>query len=332
MRKEHSEIQYARFAVNETPHCLWDLDIHASNLDFINNIDPRYFEHIANLHSQFLEGEEKQYAAVALRIAYSHGLESLFALLCAAAQAPDCIVGWLLRYKNTELNEVIKKISERKPIYTRLRANPVTWAVMADLIFTYVKTDDDEKDSHIRNSFARLWARFATDYLNLEHGFEYNSIKHGLRVKMGGSYFALGVEDTPGVPAPPERIRIVGQSDFGSSFFIPDKLHDGRNFSIRHHSLNWNPQNFVYALHLISFSITNVLGFLRIFYGVPANEVQFSWPSEDSMYQEPWKRNTGMTFNWNSPTTESDITPLSKEDILSVYKENTEEDNNEDGS
>jgi hypothetical protein len=112
------EIQYARFAVDETPYCLWDLDIHARNLEFINRIDPRYFEHVANLHGQFLEGEENQYAAVALRIAYSHGLESLFALLCATVQAPDCIVGWLLKYKNVELNEVIRKISERRLIFT----------------------------------------------------------------------------------------------------------------------------------------------------------------------------------------------------------------------
>jgi hypothetical protein len=222
------------------------------------------------------------------------------------------------------LYEVIKKISERSPLYSRLPAKPVTWRVVADRILSFLKTGDDEKDSRIRNSFARLWARFATDYLNVDHGFEYNSIKHGLRVKMGGSYFALGVEDTPGVPAPPEKMRIVGQSGFGSSFFIPDKLHDGRNFSIRHHSLNWNPQNFIYGLQLISFSITNVLGFLKIFYGVPAKEVQFSWPSEDSIYQEPWNRNTGMTINWDSQIMESDITPLSKEDILVVYREDTE--------
>jgi hypothetical protein len=327
-----SEIQHARFAVNETPYCLWDSDFQKSNLDFINSIDPRYFEHIANLHRQFLEGKEKQYAAVALRIAYSHGLESLFALLCATAQAPDCIVGWVLKYKNVELYEVIRKISERRPIYSKLHAKSVTWDVIADLIFTYLRTGDDEKDLQIRNSFARLWVRFASDYLNVNYGCEYNSIKHGLRVKMGGSYFSLGVEDTPGVPAPPERMRIVGQSDFGSSFFIPDKLHDSRNFSIRHHRLNWNPQCFFYALHLISFSITNVLGFLKISYGVPANEVQFSWPTEDSMYQEPWNRSTGMTLNWNSPITESDITPLSKEDIVSVYAERSEEEDNEDSS
>lgn len=312
------EIQYARFAVNETPYCLWDLDLDARNLDFINSIDPRYFEHIANLQAQFLESDEKQYAATALRIAYSHGLETLFALLCATVQAPDCIVGWLVKYKNSDLYEVVKKISGRRPIYLRVNVTP-TWDAIAEMIFSYVQTGDVKKDSRIRNSFARLWARFANDYVNVNHRFEYNSLKHGLRVRMGGSYFALGVEDTPGVPAPPERMRTVGQSDFGSSFYIADKLLDGRNFSIRRHSVNWNPQNLISGLRLISFSIANVLSFLKIYYGVPADEGQFSWPSEDAAFQEPWRRSTGMTFNWNSPITETDIDPLSKEEILSVY-------------
>jgi hypothetical protein len=73
-------IQYNKFAINETPYCIWDWDIRKLNLDFLETIDPHYFEHIANIHGQFLEDGEKQYAATALRVAYSHGLESLFAL------------------------------------------------------------------------------------------------------------------------------------------------------------------------------------------------------------------------------------------------------------
>ncbi|HEV7746101.1 MAG TPA: hypothetical protein VGO56_13965 [Pyrinomonadaceae bacterium] len=92
-----------RFAVNETPYCFWDLDVHGKNLEFVNKIDPKYFEHIADLHGELLEADQKQYAAAALRLAYSHGLETLFALLCPAVQAPDCVIGWFLKYRNSEL-------------------------------------------------------------------------------------------------------------------------------------------------------------------------------------------------------------------------------------
>ena len=322
-----TEIQNVRFVVNETPYCLWDLDIYQRNLDFINSIDPKYFEHIANLHSDSLEGDEKQYAAAALRIAYSHGLESLFALLCASVQAPDCIVGWLLKYQNQELYEVVRKISGWETVYSKLRVKPVTWDVVADAVFINFKTGDDEKDSSIRKNFARLWRRFASDYLNENHVYEYNSIKHGLRARMGGFYVAMGAEDVPGVPAPPEKMRMMANSEFGSSFYVPERLHDRRNFTIRHQALNWDPVNFIYALQFISMSINNVLGSLKILYGVSIKEVPFMFSNNDESYEEPWKRQQGISsLGMNSQIPEEAITPLSKEEILAVYSENREED------
>jgi hypothetical protein len=298
-------------------------------VEFINSIDARYFEHIAALHSQALEGDEKQYAATALRIAYSQGLETLFALLCAIVQAPDCIVGWLLKYQNRDLVAVVRKICERESFYTKWQVSRVTWEVLADIVFSNVNTGDDEKHARIRKNFARLWGRFASYFLDKKHEFEYNSIKHGLRAKMGGFYFAMGEEDVPGEPAPPERMRLIANSEFGSSFFIPQRLHDGRNFSISHQALNWHPQSIIYALLLISMSINNVIGFLKILYGAAPNEIQFSWPDNESTYQEPWSRETSISsLEWHSQVAEETITPLTKEEILAVYSEG-EKDNSD---
>jgi hypothetical protein len=316
------QIHRIRFAVNETPYCFWSLDPIGQDLEFINNIDPRYFEHIAELHGDSLEDDQKQYAAAAIRIAHSQGLETLFALLCAVAQAPDCVIGWFLKYQNRDLYDVVKKINEGETIYKKLRSDIVTWNDIAEVVFSSLKTGDDEKDKAIRTNFARLWRRFASDFLDKQHELEYNSIKHGLRAKLGGFYLAIGAEDTPGVPAPAERMRLFGSSEFGSSFFVPERLHNARNFSIRHQALNWSPENFLYALRLISISMDNVLGFLKIFHGVPATNVNFSWPSDNDTYNEPWLRTSGITrMAMNSPISEGAITPLTKDEILSVYKE-----------
>jgi len=142
------------------------LDVHGKNLEFINKIDPKYFEHIADHHGELLEGDRKQYAAAALRIAYSHGLETLFALLCAAVQAPDCVIGWFLKYRNSELFQLVRKINEGRIILSKLRCHRVTWRVIADLVFSEFKTGDDEKDESIRRNFSRLWRHFASDFLN----------------------------------------------------------------------------------------------------------------------------------------------------------------------
>lgn len=320
-QEEGTAIQCALFAIDETPLCLWDLDIGKHNMDFINSIDPGYFEHIANIHSQLLDGEEKQYAANALRLAYSQGLESLFALLCATLQAPNCVVGWLLKYRNNELDSVVKKISERRPIYSKFQVNHMSWDTVATIILSHLSASDSEKDKRIVKSFGRLWTRFASDFLNDNRSNEYNSMKHGTRAKMGGFSLALGLEDTPGVPAPPERMRTVGYSEFGSSFFVAERLHDSRNFRVRQQALNWNPENIIYGLRFVALSISNVVSFLKIANGIKENDVQFTYPSDESTFEEPWKRSTGMNIGFNSPIEEGDIRPVSKEDILSVYSQ-----------
>lgn len=181
------EVQYGRFAINETPYCAWDVKLEKKNMDFLNSIDPLYFQHIANIHGQMLESDERQYAAIALRSAYGHGLESLFALLCATVQAPDCVIGWLLKYRNEDLFGLVRKIHEGRPVLTKLAVRPISWETLAEKINVF-STDDLGKDSRIRTAFADLWERFAIEFLDKKMGFEYNSIKHGLRVSMGGFY------------------------------------------------------------------------------------------------------------------------------------------------
>ena len=92
------QVPHIGFVVNETPHCLWDVETYSERtLEFVRGIDPTYYDHIAYIHGDLLEGDEKQYAATALRIAYTQGLETLFALVGAVVQAPYCIAGWVLK-------------------------------------------------------------------------------------------------------------------------------------------------------------------------------------------------------------------------------------------
>ena len=322
-------IQNARFVIDETPYCLWDDDIRQRNLDFLDSIDPGYFEHVANLHGESLEGDEKQYAATALRVAHFQGLETVFALLCAAIQAPDCVVGWLSMYQNKELYEVVRKINAwgGVGVYTKLRDKDITWDAVAKLVYSGLRTGDDDKDAQIKKDFGRLWSRFSYDLIDSKNRYEYNSIKHGLRARMGGFHLAMGLEDTPGVPAPPEKMRTVASSDFGSSFFVPERLHDRRNFAIKRQSVNWDPQNLIYALGLIGLSIGNVIAFFKSLYGLSPSEVKYSWCTDESTYDEPWTRKHGSAFAiaWNSRVTEAAVTPLTKDEILAVYEEDDDE-------
>jgi hypothetical protein len=82
-------IQNSIFTIDENPYCLWDWNIKSLNLEFLNSVNYQYFDFLAKTLIEYPEEKDKHYAATALRLAYLHGLETLFALLCASLQAPD---------------------------------------------------------------------------------------------------------------------------------------------------------------------------------------------------------------------------------------------------
>jgi len=117
----------SRFAVGETPYCVWEWDLTERNLEFIEGLKPELFAYLAEVHNRELTGEQPQLAALALRALYSQGLETLFALLMATVQAPDCIVGWLPKYTLTQLRDLVRKISTTQSIFSKLPLHALSW-------------------------------------------------------------------------------------------------------------------------------------------------------------------------------------------------------------
>src|SRR5437868_15196605 len=108
--KENSlEIQHYSFMLNEKRLCVWGDDLEDDVDHFLKSIDPKYFEHLAEMHGAQLEGEQRHYAATALRVGYSHGLETLFSLLGATIQAPFHPLAWMVKYTNDDLSDVVRK-------------------------------------------------------------------------------------------------------------------------------------------------------------------------------------------------------------------------------
>jgi len=185
--------------------------------------------------------------------------------------------------------------------------------------------DDKEKESSIKSSFAQLWARLAGQLLDQDFRQEYNSIKHGLRVRPGGFYLAFGAESTPGVPAPREARRLVGHSDYGSSFWTTEKIAEPkRHIQLRRHSRNWSPEDMANGMLLISFSLTNIISCLKILNGVDPQSVQFHWFNDEEVYTLPWEHATAIGvqgLRWpHVPVPTEHIQEFTKEEMLSMYK------------
>lgn len=139
-------MEVIKFVIHETPFACWDWELQKKNLEFLEGIDAKYFRYVAELNAEHIEDDEKHRAALALRLAYSHGLEALFALLCSVVQAPQCAVGWIINYRNVDLINIVKKISRKDFIHSRFKEKPVTWELLAKHVHEYINYEQEKRD------------------------------------------------------------------------------------------------------------------------------------------------------------------------------------------
>ena len=322
----NQEIQHSVFAVSDEPYCVWAWDLAERNMRFLDGIDADYFRYIAETHQGHLETEHAQRAALALRTNYYLSLETLFGLIGATLQAPDCPAGWVLKIRNEQLRAIIRSITTGTTIF------PIQWQLVkppsfdeiARLIFKYT-TWAQQGDGTVER-FAVLWARLAADFLDPPTIAEYNSIKHGFRVRSGGFVQRMGSEHQPGVRPAEEAMGPWTGSHFGTSFYSIEPIgnHPGRDphFTLRRHSLNWLPENVVGRMLLAAMSIKNVRAFLTIENGRKPDETPFAWPENPEDFNLPWERSPGITStNMDFVVEEKDIQRTSKEELRNILKE-----------
>lgn len=314
------------FVINEKEYAFWDADIPELNLRFINQLDPEYFEYVAKLNFDILQSNEndkkvRQHAAIALRLAYSQGLEVLFSLIFATIQAPDCVIGWFLKYSNTSLEDTAKRFRKGIKLPTKFMIQIRGWKDFANVVFLGIEETEKSKYLSKIEQFAHLWGHFAEDFLDEKFKNEYNSIKHGLRVYMGGIHVLMGLQDDYDTPPPPERMETVSYSEFGTTFFTAEKIGETPNFVVDRHSRNWNPENYFHGLMLISISIKNILVLLNTLNGGKEG-LTYYFPDDENFSEKPWQFRGSFSITHYSTINKGEIPLLKKEDIASAYEIN----------
>lgn len=277
--EEGSLVEWRSLMVDEKAHCMWGHDLTAQNEAFLVGLDPTFFNQLVEAQVPLLSGNSKQHAAMAIRTTYAHALETFFALACAAVQAPHCPLGWILQYQPGDVPKVVRKIHEGTPLPARL-VLPDRWRSLSEEIHLFQHADLAEKQ-RIKELFANTWALLAHDYLDQVASEEYNSIKHGLRVKAGGFSFRMGNVESP---------ILESASEFGSRFFHLETLGTGRtNFHAVDAARNWSPTALVVRTELLSLSIANVVSFLRLQNNTEPATVSFQWPEQQDSLSLAWK-------------------------------------------
>jgi hypothetical protein len=279
-----AEIEYYPFLLGDKAFCVWDLDIAASNRMFLSGVDPGYFEYLVTVNEPMLETERRQNAATALRAGYTHGLETLFALLGAMFHAPNAPAAWMLLYKNIELEKLTKEAHEEGKMKELVTKRHPHWHSLAEEVFANQWDDAGETTQR----YGTLWSRMASEFIEPSHQQEYNSIKHGIRATMGGFSLSMGAEDIPGVPAPQAKMRLLGRSEFGSTFHGIEKF-DKRNVQVTSRSINWSPIKYVIGLQLISMSIQSVISRLMLLNGADSSTATFYRPTDNEMWGAMWE-------------------------------------------
>ena len=314
-------MQSSIFVVNEEPYCIWEVDLPGRNIEFLDGIDPEYFNYVLKVHT---EAEDRKCASIALRTALHHAMETMFSLLGAYIQAPDCVHAWIAKCSNKDLRELVEKVgSLRNDLFTKLNIDKVSWGNVADSVFRCY-LPETEKNKKTAQLFASLWNRLAHEYTDNSHVDEYNSIKHGFRIRSGGFALAVGLEHEYSISPPPEEMKLVGKSEFGTTFFKIESIGEGksnRSLRSRRISLNWNIEKTILLLQLVSMSVINILSALKIANGVQPGTCKFLRPQEDSDFEKPWSYSPRVTnCNMDFVISEDKVNSVTKSELLKILQ------------
>lgn len=160
----------------------------------------------------------------------------------------------------------------------------------------------------------------AHEFLSAEHIDEYNSLKHGFRIRSGGFGIAFAPESSPGVAPPPEAFTQLGKSEFGSSFFKVEPLTSARSersLVVSHQSFNWPIEKVILLNRAVYISINNVVAALRIVNDIPPSECRFLRPEDQADFLSPWNYSSGVgSMNWKHVVNPSIARSLTRQELL----------------
>jgi hypothetical protein len=310
-------------AVGTKFHMIWDVDHADTQRSFLGKIDPAYFQYCSDTHAAQLETGNREQAEIALRSNYSHAIECLFSLIGAAIQAPHCPAGWVLLVSNPVLHSLVYTVSKRDVVSNSLGLENLNWPAVVKALHP-IAMGDELLEEHI-NAVERLWRYLASQFCDEDFREEYNSIKHGLRVRSTPWFLNMGTEPSPGQR--PATMMRMGGSSAGTDFFRKVKLKENnQQWQLRDGRSNWDAKNFVGLMPLIVRSIANVRALLLLKNGADpstctpkqfrANEVG------DALAFRALERNTKVSFWFNidgnslDDLTQSDI----REDYESFFR------------
>ncbi|HZW40581.1 MAG TPA: hypothetical protein VFF33_14885 [Ignavibacteriaceae bacterium] len=305
---------YCLYKIDDRPYCCWEYNVIKKNLEFINSIDSEYFLFQTDLLEKELEGDNKKRAAISIRNIYHHALETFMILTCSLLQAPYCLYAWMFQAKTNDIRKVIRKINDKDSnLFNMINLNSISWEEISYKI--HFVSDSNKEYEKLAIKFAKVWNGLAQSFLDDYAIKEYNAIKHGLRTSSGGFKLKLGPANSLSEPSGSKDWVTIGNSKFGSSFIVMNKLKEN-NFQSKKFYVNWDPKQLIKVILLISISIKNISQYLKIINGEEGVNYPYLVPDNDDYFNIFWDyfyNCTEMQLNIN--IRKEDIEPFTYNEI-----------------
>lgn len=276
----------ARFLVGTRPIAVYGVGLEQSSRYFVSRLDAKYWEFQMELAAP-KEGEDICYSRVLfVRQALSQAEEHLFALIFAFLQAPHCPDLWLYQYKTEDLVELINKVERSEDFLSRVKLTENSWPAICKILWPGLPEDRYRLTALILSRMARHFVSpFGRD--------EYNSIKHGMRLDLGGQKisFAHGTPDK--LPDQKEYITLA-DSMHGCRFWKFEKLHGKRQhlMAVRCFA-NWDFHYLGLLLAHATLLIGNMGLAFRKRFGIDCND-EFNFITGTHAYEERFKEDRGV--------------------------------------
>ena len=241
------------FFVNETKNCNWDDNLILSFKESLEFIDDQYFEKkYKTLKRQYSNVENRNIILKEIVLNCGLALESLFSLLCGFVQAGYSYHLWICLYKNHELLEIVKKITNTNYIPNKLNLNSVSWWEISNYFF-----GKREETKELIEIYSKIWRNLSA-YLCDQHRINaYNRIKHGFSASSNAiTELKIGNEE--------KGITLKG-SESGSHFVVVEKLENTKGHYIwKEQFVNYDVKYLLDVIHICSYSIMTIKSIMTV--------------------------------------------------------------------
>ncbi len=300
------------FLIDERPIAVYGVDQQEASFHFMKSFDGGYWKNQLALVSSVGIDQINHDHLTFMRLTLSHAEEHFLALIFAYLQAPASPDLWLYHYRTDELDSLVKKVSNGLPILTRSNLQASSWEAVSKALWPGL----EEKRYELT---ALVIKRLADHFLSGHGRGEYNSLKHGMRLSLGGHAISFAPSSSPDVKPPPEKYISFGDSKFGSRFYEFEKIERQHYFSQLVFS-NWDREEIGKLLTHTVLLIVNMGAAFRSRNNLEGDLV-FRFLSSEEAYMDNPRKLQGLisgVMRYKIDIPKSDLLDLTK--VRELYK------------